>query len=355
MIKPLIVILAFSIGATVNADSNTQFNLAAADDYIIPGYQKLAQSTAGLKQSSAQFCAQPSIDGLAVVRDQYEQAFTDWQHIQLVRFGPIEVLLRANRFQLWPDKRGTVSKHLARLLKAQDANKLVAGQFEKTSIAVQGFSAMERLLYAKNTQFSDFSGSDKAHYRCRLLGVISHNLETMSAALVKEWSDGENAHRAFFASADKGNSYYEEQSEVTGKLLNNLHTALQVIVDQKLLRPLGSSLQKARSKRAESWRSQQSLNNLRVNLKAAHKLYQSAFAKRINNSALDKQINTAFTASLQKLEAIGKPLFLAVADAGERQKVETLLVAVKHLKALLAGPLPDAVGIPLGFNSLDGD
>jgi predicted lipoprotein len=49
------------------------------------------------------------------------------------------------------------------------------------------------------------------------------------------------------------------------------------------------------------------------------------------------------------------PLAEAVRDATARQKVETLYTESNTLKALFAGPLPQSLDIPLGFNSLDGD
>ncbi|MGD2118114.1 MAG: imelysin family protein [Chromatiales bacterium] len=335
--------------------NSSALNLAAVDHYIIPGYQALADSTVKLESRTHSFCTSGSEVEFTALREAFHHAMDDWQYVQLIRFGPIEILLRGNRYQMWPDKRGTVGKHLRQLLKAKDSDKLASDQFERASIAIQGFSAMERLLFGNDSNPEQFVTAGRATYDCQVLQAIAHNLATMSRELVAEWSQGDNAHRVFIASAADGNDYYEAADEVSSRLLNNLHTALQLIAEQKLERPLGDAIQKARGQRAESWRSRRSLRNIRLNLQAAEKLYQLAFAPRLQDTPLQQQIAAAFSTSRQQIDAIKTSLYAAVNDETARQQVESLQSSAAKLKALLAGPLPDAIGIPLGFNSLDGD
>lgn len=349
-------LLALTIGlgsplqAAAPADG-TVHNLRAVDSHIVPGYQALGSSTTRISQAADAFCAAPDADGLDRLRQAYRDGMGDWQSIQHIRFGPIEYLTRAHRYQLWPDKRGTVRKHLDRLLAAQDSAALELDTFAGGSVAVQGFSALERLLFGADVGPAQFSGDAAARYRCQVVQAIGANLADMSSRLVNDWQD----QRHFIATAHDGNDFYDSDQEVSAKLLNNLHTQLQVVVEQKLERPLGDSLRKARGKRAESWRSGQSLANIRRNLQASRDLYQAAFAPRLQDGGLKAEIDQAFADSLQAVDAITLPLYQAVKDPAARLQVETLHGRAYELKSLLGNRLPEALGLVLGFNSLDGD
>lgn len=350
-------VLALALGLSVQSHAadravdGTVHNLRAVDEYILPAYQQLGRATAALQQQTATFCAAPDEAGLEQLRQSYRDGMAAWQSVQQIRFGPIEYLTRAHRFQLWPDKRGTVRKHLAKLLAAQDSAALDADTFASGSVAVQGFSALERLLFGTNVSAGLFAADAAGRYRCQVVEAIGANLADMSAKLANEWPD----QRSFIATAHGGNDFYDSDQEVSSKLLNNLHTQLQVIVEQKLERPLGSSLRKARGKRAESWRSEQSLDNIRHNLLASRALYATAFAPRLTDKVLHGEIEQAFARTLQAVAAVPVPLYLAVEDSAARAHVEVLRRQAGALKALLGTRLPQALDLPLGFNSLDGD
>lgn len=354
-LKPVITAcIALSLaGTAIAADSTdtTPDNLRAVDQHIVPAYQNLQAVTAGLASQANTFCRQPDDARFATLRQRYRESLSAWQSIQHIRFGPIEYLTRAHRFELWPDKRGTVGRHLSKLLAAEDSSALQPDNFASGSVAVQGLSALERLLFDADVQAGSFAGSATAHYRCQVVQAIGRNLAAMSARLTDEWAD----QRDFIATAHGGNDFYDSDQEVSAKLLNNLHTQLQVIVEQKLERPLGANLRKARGKRAESWRSEQSLANIRDNLVATRTLYDTAFSKRLQDEALGAQIEAGFVATLSALDAVGMPLHRAVKDPAARQRVEDLHAKTATLKHLLGNALPAALGLALGFNSLDGD
>ena len=65
--------------------------------------------------------------------------------------------------------------------------------------------------------------------------------------------------------------------------------------------------------------------------------------------------NPARVTPAASANAIALPLEKAVGDAGERPAVETLRRDTQALKRLLAEKLAPALGLPLGFNALDGD
>jgi len=321
-------------------------NETVVREHILIGYERLEKSTAALERSAAGFCKKIDDTSLSQLKGAYLQAMYDWQSMQHIRFGPVDFLLRYYRFQTWPDKRGAVVKHIHRLLQTEDKNSLEEKVFAQGSTAVQGFSALERLLY---------SGRNLSGYSCDLIVAISHNLHIMTTGIIHDWQQPPARYLQQFISASNGNDYFESDEEVTALLLNNLYTQLQFIVDQKLDRPLGSSVETARGKRAESWKSSQSLEHIRLNLAATASLFEYGFAPRLGDDQLKQEIAEGFQSSLKALEAIGLPLHMAVSDPNERKQVEALRKQVSQLKGMISVKLTQELGIPLGFNSLDGD
>ena len=318
---------------------------AVTDRHVLPTYRNLAERTAELDAAARAYCAGPSGSALAHLQAGYRGAFLAWQGAQHLRFGPVQYLSREYRFELWPDERGAVGRHLGQLL---DDPALQQPDFDisQKSVAVQGFSAMERLLFAGTTPDAT---------ACRLVVAIAANLRDMAEGIVSDWSTGDDPYVRYFAVPAPGNPLFASEAELAGRLLNSLHTELELIVAQKLARPLDKSLDRARGKRAEGWRSRTGLPAIAANLAACHALYRHAFAPELADASPDPQIEAAFAQAGSTLERLQMPLADAVADPGQRALVEQLQAELSALKQLLARDLTAALGLSLGFNSLDGD
>src|SRR3546814_2816979 len=77
-------------------------------------------------------------------------------------------------------------------------------------------------------------------------------------------------------SAGEGNTHYFDAKEASLDFAKALRGALLLVQDYKLGRPLGAAPDAERATRAESWRSQRSLRNVLINLKAAQALYEGS-------------------------------------------------------------------------------
>jgi predicted lipoprotein len=335
------------------ADGLQQANLKLVDEHLLPRSQKLAEASAALQQQAGKFCQAPDEAGLTAMRTQFHHTMDAWQGIQHLRFGPVELFLRYNRYQMWPDKHNTGSKQLRKVLSDQDPALLAADKFRRTSVALQGLTTLERLLF-NDKPAAQFGTAQQPSYRCRLAEAIAANLSTMSSGIVSDWQ----SYRATIAGAEEGNDYYESSLEVTTRLLNNLHTQLVAIVDQKLLRPMGDGPDSAKPRRAESWRSRRSLKNITLNLQAVEEMYRIGFAPLLHERGADetdRQIRHAFSEVLKAATVIEQPLFAIVSDDAQRTPLEKLKASCSSLKRLIGEQLPQALDISLGFNSLDGD
>lgn len=350
----LLMLCCFGFPQASLADE-TRYNLQAVDNTILPGYQRLAAETATLSEQTLDFCRQPGDQALQQLRRQFHLAMDSWQFAQTVRLGPVEQQLRGYRLQFWPDKRQSVSRHLAKLLEQADPANLEPEAFAKGSVALQGFSALERLLFATDSQASEFNPDGPKSYQCQVMLAITRNMAGVAEELVAGWLTESPPHRDLIAGAARGNQAYGDSSEVSARLFNSLYTQIELMLDRKLRAPLGESLQRARGKRSESWRSERSLRNIAENLKSVHQLTRQAFLSRLVDPPLTQRIEDQIARCQRDLKEIGLPLPQAVEDPAQRQRVEQLIADLSGLKQLLLGELAPALEITIGFNSLDGD
>ena len=330
-------------------------NEAAVADYLLPRYAAFAAAGESLDDALRQDCADSQLDAT-----ESGEAFHDmmdaWMAVQHLRFGPSELFLRADRIQFWPDRRGVIGRHLAKLLSARDPAALESDRFAKGSVAVQGLSALERLLFALPED------ADPA-FVCALTETIGANLREISAGMLQGWRDGPSAYAETLRGAREGNANYLDAKEASLQLAKSLRAALLLAVDFKLGRPLGETEKAAKPKRAESWRSDRSLRNIRVNLQAAEELYvgtdNAGFSALLRGQAggdsLDKEIADAFRRSEDKLAALPPSLREALDAPDGWKKVDALRKDLSRLLALISGPFSQALDLPLGFNSYDGD
>ena len=341
-----------TVSAEALATDSDVLNRAVAERHIVPGYAALAAATAALDDAATRHCVADGPTHKAL-HAAYRDAFLAWQDVQHVRIGPIVAFGRDFRFQLWPDKRGSVGKHLAQLMAERDPAALEPERFAAGSVAVQGFGALERLLYGPPPAEAE------RDWHCRVVSAITGNLARMAAETVAAWRDGPSAHRLMFATASRGNAHYASADELSARLLNDLHTQLERLVEHKLSRPLGDNVARAMPKRAEAWRSGLSLAAVERNLAALDALYRTGFAPRRDDQALLAAIGADLAAARQLAGSLAAstagPLSQQVGDPDARADLERLRDHLASLRARIAGELATALDLPLAFNSLDGD
>lgn len=316
-----------------------------ADRHVAQAYQALAQHNQALQQVADDHCGRKPVAAVDDFRARFRTAFLAWQGAQHLRFGPVQYLSREHRFAMWPDKRGTVRKHLAAL--KQDADLMDAGfDISSKSVAVQGYSALERLLFENDS----LDAKD-----CRIATAIAANLVQMSDSILHDWFEGTQSYAGYFRAPGPLNPLFASDAELAGQLLNSLYTELELIVTQKLARPLGDKPLAARGQRAEGWRSGTGLAAVAANLRACESLYRLAFAEQLGDTPLARDIESQLQLAHQILNGIDLPLAEAVGDARARSRVEQLQRTVSRLKGLVGRDMAAALELSLGFNSLDGD
>ena len=327
-------------------------NASLVENHVLPRYARLAEATTGLAEATQEFCAGGTRTDPARLRESFDRAMGAWMGVHHLRFGPVTYFNRAQRFHFWPRARGKVARAVEAALALDDAA-LSPERFARSSAAVQGFPAAERLLF-DNERLKDRSG-------CRLLRAVTANLRRMADGIVDGWTGGETPFLRTVAGPGPDNGLFRDHREATLALFRSLHDGLQFIVDVRLKPVVGASLEKARPVLAESRPSGRSTRNVVDSLEAARALYRGeggpglgALTARVDPK-LDRLMRKAFRVTLKTARSVGRPLELAATDPALRPRVSKLTLQARALKQIVRDRLSRALGLAVGFNALDGD
>ena len=348
------IVLAGLSSRAAEANAYRTVNRAAVETHILPRYDLLAAAMADLDGAATEFCAAPSAAGLPALQAAFARSMDAWQDIQHVRFGPVDWFFRSQRLAFWPDPRNTIGKQMGEMLAKHAAGGVTAEALAKGSVATQGLPALERLVSGDDA--GRLITGPESDYLCRYVTGIAGNLAQIARETRSAWRDGgDRAFARMILETGKPDAAYRNDEEATLDLFKSLYTAVELAADHKLARPLGASIADARPRLAESWRSERSLRNIQRNLAAAQDLYLTGFAPVVSDKVLDTALRDAFNRALSSADALKQPLETAVQDRLARPQAEKLAADTLALKKLLVEKLPAALGIPVGFNALDGD
>ncbi|PID42801.1 MAG: hypothetical protein CSA52_00865 [Gammaproteobacteria bacterium] len=348
-------IAACSVSAqTVPEDQWRTLNRAVIDQHIMPRYQNLAEKSALLEQQTERFCHTPDRANLNSARASFKAALKSWQGVQHIQFGPVTLLMRNYSLQYWPDKKNTGGRQLKAALKLE--NPVFDEEFFRSaSVSLKGFPALERLLFGKTVSVRENK------LACSLATAIARNIHTMSRSIREEWKE-EARQIELAGKPHDGAAYqvYETPSEAATELMKSLVEPVEAIRDNKILRPLSKTIEKSRWSKSESWRSGQSIENIRQNLAALHELYSGTSpvsVKALLEAAGDKSnaqaIEEQFRLIRNEIDTASPVTGPTLTEAGYR----TLSHIARQLKILdkrLALAM-QTLNIRLGFNSRDGD
>lgn len=306
----------------------------AITEHAVPAYRHLAAATADLAETLAGTCGKP--DGAAAQHAAFNKAIDAWEAAQHLRSGPVARQDRHARMEFWPDDRGTGGRHLSRLIATGSAKDLddIAG----ASVAVQGFPALERLLYGK-TPLSTTPEDGTTLSGCAVADAIAGNM----AAIAKELVDGVAAKDAFGT----------DPKEAVRGLFGDLITSLQVVYQLKLRAPAAEE-GKSKPRLAENWRSARALKNVRLNAAAMKALYAALYGPN-DGDPEHELILGQFDVAEKEAARLGDSLTEVLAAKDGWIQVRALASTLDDLKNLIAMKLTEHLDVSLGFNSLDGD
>jgi predicted lipoprotein len=152
--------------------SKQEISLKVVQDFVIPAYNELAKRSIKQTELWNKTCETGQL------AKAYQTTADAWAAVQHLNFGPVTLLLRRDRLYHWPERRNAVSKGLNKILSAKDPTILSADNFSTTSVAVQGFPALERLLY-KDLMTDEFS--------CKVGKAIATSISEIAQGAAADW------------------------------------------------------------------------------------------------------------------------------------------------------------------------
>jgi uncharacterized protein len=308
------------------------------DRFIIPHYQALSLTAEAQENAWAEFCAKPDEMGFEALQRAYLATADSWSQIEFLRYGPIGDEFRAERLSYWPERKNATAKALAELLEKDGVTDLAPDLFVKTSVAVQGLPALERLLFDDKAQTEMLSGMRKAR-RCALGQAIAWNVVMIAHDVRLGWTND-----VVEAIANP-----ETAKEATSRIATDFLSTFAYMRDAKLRPLLGKDAAQARPMLAEGWRSKRSKRALTLNLETVLDVTKLIMAGKGGDTP------ATVTTALSFAEALPEDFGPAVADIKQRQQFYLLLDALAAARDKAHDEIPAVLGVTVGFNSQDGD
>ncbi|MCO6381185.1 imelysin family protein [Oceanicola sp. 502str15] len=306
----------------------------AIEGHILPRHAAFAEAATALDTSAQADCTAEAL------KPAYNGAFDGWIGIQHLALGPLQEIGGPLALQFWPDAKGFTARQLSMLTGAADPSTTTPDGFAAQSVAVQGFMALERMLY--DEAFSDYAAGS---YSCALVQAIAHDIASKAGALNEGWPAAAQALRT---AGEAGNATYLAPSEAAQALFTALIAGIEYNDDARLARPLGS-FERPRPTRAEAWRSDRSQRNLALSLAALEE-----FARLLADGHASES-QALFDDAEAWLADLDEPRFEGVAEPTARMGIESLTSYLGLLKETAAAEVGDHLNVGQGFNALDGD
>jgi predicted lipoprotein len=153
---------------------------------------------------------------------------------------------------------------------------------------------------------------------------------------------------------------YLSAQEAATEILKALVEPVEAISDAKIGLPLGDTLAKMRWRKSESWRSGQSIANIRVNFAALQHLYSGIEAvnvrmllAEVGANSLADIIDQQFKQLVRLLENVKEPESMQYQQS-DYDKLQMVQPSLKMLSDSLLASMR-LLQINLGFNRRDGD
>lgn len=355
----LVTLVPVPAWARGDVEKDRAFLAGLFDTHVRPRVGAFAAAATDLAERMDRFCGTPDATGLTSAMEGWTLTMDAWAGVQHIRPGPLLLDARSDRIAFWPERRNIVARQLGQLLAARDPKALEPQGIRQQSAAVQGLTALERLLFGEDVSVAAFSTGEAGAYRCALGRSIARNV----AALADEVRAGWTAIGPSLV-AGQGTPVGETATVAVNNLYASAITMMQIVVDQKLLAPLGASLTDAKPAVAESHRAGRSLRAIAINLEALRAMllgenggpgFVSLLADTADGRALRTDVAGTFTEARAAIAAVPGRMERAVTDPKARPAVEAAFRAAKAAQTVMVQRLPPHLGIMVGFNELDGD
>jgi predicted lipoprotein len=350
----VLALIAMPVAAEEQKLTAEQVVSLAITEAIRPGFAQYAEETASLTIGVGSLCQSPSDAGLAAVRAQFKSTVVAWSRVELYRLGPLMTENRYDRILFWPDRKGIALKQVQRILAEPDLEAADPAKLKAKSVAVQGLGALEFLLF--NVEAEQLT-TPKWAFRCRYALAIATLQADLAAQLSAEWNDPEGISKRLLAPSE-ADPDYRSFREVAEALTGILAHGTEAIRDQRLLPFLGRDGAAPKPKSALFWRSGMTVPSINANFEGLRALLEKsriAEATTADNLWVGNSATFEFGNAERAGKVVTEPVEQALADPKQKKALDYLVIVTQSLDTILGENLAAALGLSVGFSSLDGD
>ncbi|MHA6687013.1 imelysin family protein [Mesorhizobium sp. A556] len=327
---------------------------AAIDGFIRPAYASLHDHAATLTTTMRALCEAPSPGNLVKARAEFSGAVEAWSTVEIITFGPIRENNRLERMLFWPDRKSIGLKQVQAALADKDATATDPARLSGKSVAMQGFGALEFVLYGTGAEA--LATSDDP-YRCAYGAAVAGNIETMAGDVAADW-DKKDGFAELWANPGPDNPLYRDGNEAVTELMGVFINELEMVRDVRLNGFFGANPEADKPKQAIYWRSGNTAASLAANLDGMDRLFTvshvgDALSPEAHWMADSTHILLANGAA--DARAVTGPIGEALADPARRAKLDHFALVTSTLSGLIGTRMTAEFGLTAGFSSLDGD
>lgn len=204
------------------------------DKFIVPRVDALTKNTAGLTTAIEAVCKQGGDEASRkAATDAFANTVRAWGGLDFIRFGPVAREHRLERIFFWPDPRGFAARQLNQVLAARKPELLVPGALASQSVAIQGLTALEILLFEEKKPIGTGT-DDAAKYRCALAGAIAANLHAIASEIGTGWT-GPDGFRMKMLTPGSDNVLYKDAGETVREMAKAMAMGLELSRDRFIL------------------------------------------------------------------------------------------------------------------------
>lgn len=326
----------------------------AINEAIRPGFAQYADETAALTISVGGLCLAPSDAGLQAAQAQFKSTVVAWSRVELYRLGPLMTENRYDRILFWPDRKGIALKQVQGVLADADPDAADPHKLAGKSVAMQGLGALEFLLFGTGAEQLE---TPQWAFRCRYALAIATLQADLAAQLSAEWNDPEGISKRLLEPSESDPDYRSFR-EVAEALTGILAHGTEAIRDQRLLPFLGRDGAAPKPKSALFWRSGMTVPSINANFEGLRALLEKsriAEATTADNLWVGNSARFEFGNAERAGKVVTEPVEQALEDPKQKKALDYLVIVTQSLDTILGENLAAALGLSVGFSSLDGD
>ena len=330
----------------------------AIDGAIRPGFARLAARSEGLVATMTALCATPSTTGLEAAREGFAAVVEAWSAIELISIGPLSEEHHSERFLFWPDRKGIALRQVQAILASKDPGAIDATSLAGKSVAVQGLGALDFVLAGTGAgALAEVPAGTDAAYRCAYGQAIAQNLLSLSETMQAGWDRPDGIAQGLLRPGPE-RSDYRSSTEVLTELVGLLAHGVELVRDQRLLAFLGRDGEAPKPKSALFWRSGLTVRAIAADFSGLRGLFEAAELAAyvpMEAAGIGAEVEAEFDRIATAAGTVTDPVEIALADPVQRAALDEMVAASQRLQTLLGEDLPSALGLSVGFSSLDGD